>query len=311
MARTSLISRRLYQVFGFACGFILIDYGFNVISVGLPGARAFTSQFLAVNFLLGGSALVFLSLYYLLKTPGPPQTPPVAPLPIGGRPDIGVETVVEEETPPKPGFYKSIEYIGYFFTVLGIISAADLILQVFIRSIYSEARWWVEVLLVTFGILSYTIFGSVGRLGLQEEAKLPRYPSQASVATPQTVEAVPATPPSIPVVETMAPLTLVLAEFSRNLAGEYEKHLSGESYDMFRVAPGLITAWREDRRGMRSIYLAGPYELTIKMLGDCLKGEQELRVGILVVSIDAIQGLLELMKKPTSESASVSAPHEV
>ena len=296
---------------GFALGFILIDYGFNLISVGLPGARSFTSQFLAVNFLIGGSALVFVSLYYLMKPPEPTPAPLVTPQPVGGRPDIGVEIIVEEETPPKVGFYKSIEYIGYFFTALGLISAADLILQVFIRSIYNEARWWVEVLLVTFGILSYTIFGSVGRLGLQEEAKLPRYPSQASVSAPQTVEAVDATPQSAPVDETIVPLTLVLGEFSRNTAGEFEKHLSGESFDMFRVAPDLITVWREDRRGMRSVYLAGPYELTSKMLGECLKSGQELRVGMLAVSTDAIRGLLELMEKPASESASASVPHEV
>jgi hypothetical protein len=305
-----LISRRLYQVFGFACGFILIDYGFNLIAGGLPGARAFTSQFLAVNFLLGGSALVFASLYYLLKPASPPLPLPVTPQTVGGRPDVGVEIIVEEETPPKLGFYKTIEYIGYFFTVLGLVAAADLILQVFIRSMYNEARWWVEVLLVTFGILSYTIFGSVGRLGLQEEAKLPRV-SPAPISTSQTVDASPAPLPSTPEVEGMAPLTLTLAEFSRNSAGEYERHLSGESYDMFRVVPDLITVWREDRRGMRSVYLAGPYELTKKMLGEYLKSGQELRVGNLVLSTDAIRVLLELTEKPASESANVSVPHEV
>ena len=294
---------------GFAFGFILIDFGFNAIAAGIPGARAFTSQFLGVNLLLGGSVLVFVSLYYLLKLPGPPPALPVTTQPAGGRPDIGVEIIVEEDTPPKLGFYKSIEYIGYFFTFLGLVSAADLILQVFIRSIYNEARWWVEVLLVTFGVLSYTIFGSVGRLGMQEEARLAKV-SPAPKSTSPTVDAAPASSPTT-ATESMAPLTVTLAEFSRNSAGEYEKHLSGDSYDMFRVDPDLITVWREDRRGMRSVYLAGPYELTRKMLREYLNSGQELRVGNLVLSTDAIRGLLEWTEKPASESAScVSVQHE-
>lgn len=295
---------------GFACGFILIDYGFNVISAGVPGARAFTSQFLGVNLLLGGSVLVFVSLYYLLKPAGPPPALPVTPQPVGGRPDIGVEIIVEEETPPKLGFYKTIQYVGYFFTFLGLISAADLIMQVFIRSIYNEARWWVEVLLVTFGILSYTIFGSVGRLGLQEEAKLARVPA-APKSTSETVDASRAPPLPTTAVEAMGPLNLMPTDFTRNSAGEYEKYLSGESYDMFRVDPDLITIWREDRRGMRSVYLAGPYELTKKMLREYLNSAQELKVGSLVLSTDAVRGLLELTEKSASESANVSVTHEV
>ena len=255
--------------------------------------------------------MVFISLFYLLKPPGPPVTLPVTrPQPVAGRPDIGVEIIVEEETPPKLGFYKAIQYVGYFFTFVGLIAAADLILQVFIRSIYNEARWWVEVLLVTFGILSYTIFGSVGRLGLQEEAKLPTV-SPATISTSQTVDASPAKPRSTSAVEGVAPLTVTLTEFSRNSAGEYEKHLFGEVYDMLRADPDVITVWREDRRGMRSVYLAGPYELTKKMLEQYLNSGQELAVGILVLSTDAIRGLLGLMEKPTSESVNVSVPREV
>jgi len=306
-----LTSRRLYQALGFVCGFIVIDYGFNILSVGFPGARAFTSQFLAANLLVGGSALVFASLYYLLKPASPSPilpAPPASPQLVTGRPDVGVELIVEEETPPKPGFYKTIEYIAYFFTILGLISAADLILQVFIRSMYNEARWWVEVLLVTFGVLAYTILGSVGRLGLQEEAKLaklpsaPKLPSQTQVETPA--------PPVATVAEVTPLLTLVPTEFSRNAAGEYEKQLSGESYDMFRVDPDVVTIWREDRRGIRSVYLAGPYELTKKMLQEYLSGGEELRVGILVLSTDTIRSLLELTEKPRGEAPSVSAPHE-
>jgi len=311
-----MLAARLYQVFGLACGFVLIDYGFNVISVGLAGARVFTSQFLAFNLLLGGSALIFVSLYYLLKpvTPAPSQGA-VAPT-AGPRPDVGVELIVEEQTPPKPGFYKSIEYIGYFFAFVGLISAADLVMQVFLRSTYNEARWWVEVLLVTFGVLSYTIFGSVGRLGSQEEAKLANIPVTGATPTlePQAIAASPAPPTVTPTAagaEAIEPLTLRLADFTRNSEGEYEKHLSGDSYDMFRVDPDLVTVWREDRRGMRSVYLAGPYELSRKILEEYLNNGQELRVGELVLSTDAIRGLLELTKPAKESEPNVSAPHEV
>ena len=301
-----MLSQRLYQALGFACGFVLIIYGFNLLSIGLPGAEALTSQFLAANVLLGASALVFVSLYYLLKPSAP--TPPTAPsIPVGSRPDIGIELIVEEETPPKLGFYKTIQYIGYFFTILGLVSAAHLVLQVFIRSTYNQALWWVEVLLVTFGVLSYTIFGSVGRLGLQEESKL------AALATPSTKEPVPepiassVVPQPTYVLEAMPALTLNLAKFTRNSTGEYEKHLVNESYDMFRVDADLVTVWREDRRGMRSNYLAGPYELSKRMLEDSLSSGQGLTVGNLTLTSDTIRNLLDLIEKlAESKAASVS-----
>ena len=265
--------------------------------------------------LLGGSILLFVSLYYLLKPAGPPPAQaPVTPPPSGPRPDVGVELIVEEETPPRPGFYRNIEYVGYFFAFLGLISAADLVMQVFLRSTYNEARWWVEVLLVTFGVLSYTIFGSVGRIGSQEEAKLAKIPPTVTgISEPQQVIASPVSPTVTPAagVEAMEPITLRLSEFTRNLEGEYEKHLLGDSYDMFRVSADLVTVWREDRRGMRSNYLAGPYELTRKMLEEYLSNGQELRIGELVLSTDTIRGLLELTKSAQESGANVSAPREV
>jgi hypothetical protein len=213
---------------------------------------------------------------------------------------------VEENTPPKPGFYKTIEYIGYFFTVLGLISAADLVLQVFIRSTYYEGRWWVEVLLVIFGVLSYTIFGSVGRLGMQEEAKLRSVPTTPQLSTPAPAE-MPVQAVAVAATEEVAPLGLILSEFTQNPEGEFEKHLSGESYDVFRVEPDLVTAWRENRRGIRSTYIAGPYELTKKMLEEFMSSGQELRVGDLSLSCDTIRGLVGLMERSKRVQASVNA----
>lgn len=311
-----MLSRRLYQAFGVACGFVLVDYGFNAISVGVPGAGTFTSQFLGSNLLLGGSVLIFVSLYYLLKPVTPAPTQGLVTPPEGPRPDVGVELVVEEETPPKPGFYKKIEYVGYFFALLGLVSAADLVMQVFLRSTYNEARWWVEVLLVTFGVLSYTIFGSIGRLGSQEEAKLAKVPITGAVSLSESESAVasPATPTRTPTAQVAGlnqPLTLTLTDFSKNTEGEYEKHLAGDSYDMFRMDPDLVTVWREDRHGMRSVYLAGPYELSQKMLEDYLNNGQELRVGELVLATDAIRALLALMESRKESGANVLAQHEV
>jgi len=311
--------RRLYQIFALVLGFGLIVFGFNAISVGIHGAGAFTSEFLAANVLLGGSVLIFVSIYYLLKpvNPSPPGELPSTP--VGPRPDVGVELIVEEQTPPKPGFYKNIMYIGYFFTLLGLVSAADLVLQVFIRSTYNEALWWVEILLVVFGVLSYTIFGSVGRIGAQEEAQLAGLPSPA--VQPKT-EPQPTFKPAVaPILgpvpteiasqgtEAAGALVLRPAEFTRNSEGEFERHLSGESYDMFRVGSDLVTVWREDRRGMRSVYLAGPYELTRKMLAEHLKNREELRVGELILSPDAIGELLKLSEPAGDSKATVSEPH--
>ena len=297
---------RIFQALGIIIGFVLIDYGFNVISTGFPGARAFTSDFLSANLLLGGSVLVFVSLYYLLKPTRTTLPPPSTTQPGGERPDVGVEIIAEENTPPKPGFYRSIEYIGYFFTILGLISAADLVLQVFLRSTYNEARWWVEVLLVTFGVLSYTIFGSIGRLGMQEEAMLKRGATVPEVSSDVAIASASENSASVP--QLLGPLDLRLSDFTRNSAGEYEKHLSGEFYDMVRLELDLATVWREDRRGMRSVYLAGPYELTREILEKHLKNGEGASVGELTLTSEAVRGLLELMKS-SAELPSASIPH--
>jgi len=304
-----MVSRHLYQGVGLALGFILVDYAFNLIATGLPGARAFTSQFLAANLLVGGSALVFVSLYYLLK-PIPP-TSTTAPQPVSARPDVGVEIIVEEATSPKPGFYKTIEYLGYFFALLGLISAADLVLQVFLRSTYNEARWWVEVLLVTFGVLSYTIFGSIGRLGAQEEASLKQIPSTPKMG-PETIvsttEETRTTGPSAAAsTVSIEAMELKLAEFNLNATGDYERHLIGDSFDMFRVDREVVTVWREDRKGIRSNYLAGPYELTRKILEEYASGGQELRIGHLIASADTVRALLALQGKVAAEQPSAQA----
>jgi hypothetical protein len=297
-----LVSRRIYEFLGFACGFVLIDYGFSFVAGGFPGARQLTSQFLGANLIAGGSVAVFASLYYLLRPVS--VAPPIAPSTLT-RPDVGVETIVEEETPPKSSFYRNIEYIGYSFTVLGLFSAADLVLQVFIRSTYNEARWWVEILLVTFGVLSYTIFGSIGRLGSQEEAKLSVPLAQPKLyqenVTP-LVKVPTASNPTLP-----ESLEMQVGDFTRSSSGEYERHLSDEIYDMFRMEREGVTAWREDRKGMRSVYLAGPYELSRKLLEGNVKNGVDVRIGILHLSVDSMRELLALLASSAESVPSASS----
>ena len=294
--------RRLFEALGLAAGLVLIDYGFNFMAVGVSGARAFTSQFLGANLIVGGSAIAFASLYYMLKPAVQPQK--IEPIQTGIAPDIGVELVVEEATPPKSGFYRNIEYIGYFFAFLGLISAADLVLQVFIRSTYDELRWWVEVLLVTFGVLSYTIFGSIGRLGAQEEAKLTGPPVAPTIAQQHQ----PTQPPSpqykpVQILASTGPILLDPAEFRKTANGDFEHQVSASSFDMIRVDEDLITIWREDRRGMRSVYLAGPYELMRKLLEEYGESGRPLEVGNLKLTSDALRALLALEHSPAQSSA--------
>ena len=294
----SLLSRRLYQILGFACGFVLIDYGFNFVATGLSGARELTAQFVGANLIAGGSAVVFASLYYLLRPAVAPS--PGAAQPTLSQPDVGVEMIVEEETPPKSSFYRNISYVGYFFTFLGLISAADLILQVFIRSTYNETRWWVEILLVTFGVLSYTIFGSIGHLGYQEEAELTVAPTEPRLVPPNPTQ--PATTTAKAAPSYAESLEVRIADFVKSASGEYERHLSGEVYDAFRIEPDMITIWREDRRGMRSVYLAGPYELSRVLLEEQLKSGDALKIGSLNLSVDSMRELLALQASPTVSS---------
>jgi hypothetical protein len=295
-----LVSRKLYEIIGLACGFVLINYGFSFAASGFPGARALTSQFLGATLLIGGSAVIFISLLYLLRPVTPQaQLPPQLP---AAAPDVHVELIEEEKPGPQVGFYKNIEHIGYLFTFLGLFSGADLVLQVLIPTLYNEARWWTEILLVTFGVLSYTILGSVGRIGSQEEAKLTQpQPVLQQVTAAATVESPPVGVPSLP--ET---LEVRMGEFVRSPSGEFERHLTGDVYEMVRVEPENVSVWREDRRGIRSIYLAGPYELSRKLLQDQVNSGVELRIGFLLLSVESMRRLLE-MQTHAEESMSASA----
>ena len=296
-----LNSRKLYQIIGIVCGFALIDYGFNFIAVGLPGAREMTSQFIGVNLLLGGSAVVFISLFFLLR---PAQTFISGSRPeSGSAPGIGIETVVEEQTPPQFRFYKNIEYIGYFMTALGLFSAADLVLHVFIYQMYNEARWWVEILLVVFGVLSYAIFGSLGRIGAEEERAL--VATQPSLAPSMTgamgKNEGPITESKVQIPET---IELHLDQFSRLSSGEYERKLTDHVYDMVSVRPEIVNVWRENRTQMRSAYVAGPYELSSEVLEEHAKFDEPIQVGILSISTESIQALLGMQRELQAQVAS-------
>lgn len=284
-----LNARKLYQLIGIVAGFALIDYGFNFIAVGLPGAREMTSQLVGVNLLLGGSAVIFISLFFLLR---PVQSSIPSSRPESGvAPGIGIETVVEEQTPPQFHFYKNIEYTGYFMTALGLFAAVDLVLQIFIPQLYNEVRWWVEVLLVVFGVLAYAIFVSLGRIGAEEERAL--VTAQPDLTPPITsvqgeIES------KVQVPET---IELHLDQFSQSLSGEYEHKLTDFVYDVVSVRPEMINVWRESRTGMRSAYLAGPYELNSELLDEHAKNGEPIRIGILSISSESIQELLNIQRE--------------
>jgi hypothetical protein len=289
-----MAQERLYKIIGLACGFILIDYGFSLLAAGFPGLRPLTSQIIGANMLIGGSVAVFLSMFYLLKPPtlATPSTPLTQEM--GQKPDIGIGLVVEEVPPSQYGFYKNIQYVGYLFTGLGLFAAVDLVLQVLVPGFYNETRWWVEILLATFGVLSYAIFGSIGRLGAQEERQ---YVPAAPSPTPTTEAAPHKVPQAAPTVSGEV-LQLRVSEFSQSNPGEYERKLSGTVYDMFRVDLGVITVWRENRLGIRSAYLAGPYELSSELLQKHADREEELRIGYLSLSVDTLRDLLRLQQRP-------------
>lgn len=289
-----LNSRKLYQILGIVCGFALIDYGFNFIAIGLPGAREMTSQFIGINLLLGGSVVLFIALFFLLR---PAQTSIPGSRPeSGSAPGIGIETIIEEHTPPQFRFYKNIEYIGYFMTALGLFSAADLVLQVFIYQMYNEARWWVEILLVVFAVLAYAIFGSLGRIGAKEEkALVPTQPGFApSVASATGENEGPTAESRVQIPEA---IELHLDQFSRSLSGEYEHKLTDYIYDMVSIRPEMVNVWRETRTEMRSAYLAGPYELSSEVLEEHAKLGESIRIGILSISTESIRTLLEVQRE--------------
>jgi hypothetical protein len=68
-----------------------------------------------------------------------------------------------------------------------------------------------------------------------------------------------------------------------------------------------VTAWREDRKGMRSVYLAGPYELSRKLLEDNVKNGVDMRIGILHLSVDSMKKLLALLASSAESVPSASS----
>jgi hypothetical protein len=273
-------------------GFALIDYGFNFIAVGLPGARQTASQFVGLNMLLGGSAVVFISLLLLLR---PTQTSiPGSQPQSGALPETRIETVAEEQAQPQFRSYEKIEYLGYFITSLGLLAAADLVLQVFVSQLYNEARWSVEVLLLVLSaVLAYAIFGSLSRPGAEEKrALVTTQPGLAPSMTSVQVEAKAEVPEVI---------ELNLKQFSRSSSGEYERKLTDFIYDVVSVRPEMINVWRENRTRMRTEYLAGPYELSSELLEAHAKDGAPIRIGTLSVSIESIQELLSMQRELKAE----------
>jgi len=248
-----------------------------------------TSQFVGVNLLLGGSVVVFASLFFLLR---PTQLPIPSSRPeSGAAPGIGIETIVEEQTPPQFRFYKNIEYVGYFMTALGLFAAADLVLQVFISQMYNEVRWWVEILLVVFGVLAYAIFVSLGRIGAEEERAL-------VTAQPELTPSITSVQGEIePKLQIPEVIELHLDQFSQSSTGEYAHKLTDSVYDVVSVRPEIINVWRESRTGMRSAYLAGPYELDSEMLEEHVKNGEPIRIGILSISSESTQELLGIQRE--------------
>jgi len=296
MKEITLDARKLYQLIGLVVGFALIDYGFNFVAVGLPGAREMTSQLIGMNVLLGGSVVLFISLFFLLRPAQPPalRTQPES----GAAPGIGIETVVEEQTPPQFRFYRNIEYVGYCMTALGLFAAVDLVLQIFIPQMYNELRWWVEVLLVVFGVLAYAIFGSLGHIGAEEERALAAAPPALEPSRTTVQEGIEAkvSPPEI--------IELHLNEFSQSMTGEFEHKLTEFVYDMVTVRPEMVNVWRENRTGMRSLYLAGPYELSSDFLNEHAAHNEPIRIGILSISVESIRELVGLQREMQTHVAS-------
>lgn len=120
-------------------------------------------------------------------------------------------------------------------------------------------------------------------------------------------EETPVTVPTAPSPTLPESLEMQVGDFTRSSSGEYERHLSDEIYDMFRMEREGVTAWREDRKGMRSVYLAGPYELSRKLLEDNVKNGEDVRIGILHLSVDSMRELLALLASSAESVPSASS----
>jgi len=284
-----MIIRRICELLGFISGLVLIVYGFSFLASGLPGAHISTSQFVAFNLLIAGSIVVFTSLYFLLRPTAVSTTGTGQP--VTAPPNVEIELISDaEDTSSHYGLYTNLKHIGYLFTALGVFAAADLTLQVFIRSFYNEIRWWLEILLVTFGVLSYAIFATIGRLGAQEEPQTAR-PSSQTAAELVTATA---SPQQLETYRLDDTLRIDLAAFARGDSGELERKLVDNVYDMIRVEPRGVIIWREERRGFRTVYLSGPYEIDWERITEAIAENRELSVGLLHLSSQAMHDLLSL-----------------
>jgi hypothetical protein len=92
-----------------------------------------------------------------------------------------------------------------------------------------------------------------------------------------------------------------ISEFSKLASSEYERQLTPGVYDVFRVEKETVTVWRENREGMRSVYLAGPYELSRKLMEEYVVRGEELRIGYLFLPLDALRDLVRLQEHRAEE----------
>jgi len=132
-----------------------------------------------------------------------------------------------------------------------------------------------------------------GRIGAQEEkqyvpVKQLAGPAPSSVAGGMTLTV----PPAYSQI-----LEMNIGEFSKSGSGDYERQLAGTVYDVFRIEREGVTVWRENREGMRSNYLAGPYELSMKFMGEYENRGEELKIGHLSVSVEALRDLMRLVER--------------
>jgi hypothetical protein len=76
---------------------------------------------------------------------------------------------------------------------------------------------------------------------------------------------------------------------------------------MFRVEKEMVTVWREDRLGIRSVYLAGPYELSRTLMQGNLSREEELKIGNLLVPTESLRDLLDLQQRSEAGISATAA----
>lgn len=204
-------------------------------------------------------------------------------------------------------FFQNLLGMAYFSTIVGILVMFDLGIQFLTNSTRPEGIVVSEALGVVFGVLMLIVFAPLSRTAVAEHKQ--EFESATGMAVTRQsmtilenvasdvhrmVDIVLARPEKI---APQWPLTLEPSEFNEMSRTLFQQQHEGGISDMFDVTSEGVRVWREQEGGLNPRYLIAPYLITWERLRYAVDHDEEIHVGSLSASSNAVKQLLELEQR--------------